>query len=427
MRSQLEELIHNGAAHVLQHSQFGDWLKSQKSTKDGLVAINNSFLFREELKTRKNSKYLCVPLDSSGNLIVEKLGIGCDLAFNTDFTCIPKKAPKQPEILQMKSAITEELKSFGRLAFILIGTINDSVQIEKELKHELFQRIILDPTQAELVTASDQTIRVKETHDEQAVWEELQRVAQADGLIDGILPPDLAEPFAKALEGLRDEAFAILELPGESAARSECLLDLIASVLSNNINDYKRSLRRCRGEPTHHASDFNNLLRISYNFASDAAKIVRLFVSICDLKPLAFWCTIEEWLRLSDDFKRLPWSKSTKKPSLDAYQQTIAGARNSSFHNLFPVSKMLQVPLTGVPLGAIRLRFFSEYAKRKNANLFEYQDQSLVEAFIEFTRAGERLVPASFWKKNVDVMFSAVELLKAMSKSLKLIAASHSS
>lgn len=428
MTQDLEELIRDGASQVLRHKEFNDWLKIQKSAKGGLAAINNSFLFREESKIRKNDKTLCIPLDSACKPIPEKLGIASGLRFNTDFVCIPPKAPKQPQWLDLKPAVNEALKSFGQLAFVLIGTIKDNVKVEKELKHELFRRVILDPSQQESLSILGETIRIRDVQDEQALWDELQRAARAAEVIDETLPPDLEEPFAKALEALRDEAFAILELPERNTiAQNASLLDLIVAVLSNHIQDYKRSLARCRGEPSRNPNEFNNVLRISYNFASDVTKVVRLLVNICDLKPLVFWCTVGQWMSLSDDFKKLPWSKSTKKPSLDAYQQIIGGARNKSFHNLFPFSKMLQVPLVGVPLGAIRLRFFSEYAKRKNANLFEYEDQALVEALVEFTRAGERFVPPSFWKKNVEVMSSAVELLTRTSESLKLISRTPSS
>jgi hypothetical protein len=40
----------------------------------------------------------------------------------------------------------------------------------------------------------------------------------------------------------------------------------------------------------------------------------------------------------------------------------IGGARNRNFYNLFPFSKILRVPLEGVPLGAISRRtFFPQY------------------------------------------------------------------
>lgn len=99
----------------------------------------------------------------------------------------------------------------------------------------------------------------------------------------------------------------------------------------------------------------------------------------------------------------------------------IGGARNKSFHNLFPFSKTLRVPLDGVPLEAIRLTFFSEYGGKKNANRFEYQDQDLIEAFTEFTRAGEKFVPFSFWGKNLDVMSRTVDLLRATDDALRCL------
>jgi hypothetical protein len=74
-----------------------------------------------------------------------------------------------------------------------------------------------------------------------------------------------------------------------------------------------------------------------------------------------------------------------------------------------------------VPLEATGLTFFSEYGGRKNANRFEYQDQALIEAFTEFTRAGEKFVPFSFCSKNLDVMSRTVELLRATGAALRCL------
>lgn len=105
------------------------------------------------------------------------------------------------------------------------------------------------------------------------------------------------------------------------------------------------TLDTTKGLPTPHTNEFNDLLRIAYNFAGDALLVIRLLVSVCDLKPIVRWCSVDEWFRLADAFRSLPWSKVKEKPSLDSYQQTINAARNSAFHRLLRVDSTLRVQL----------------------------------------------------------------------------------
>jgi hypothetical protein len=126
-------------------------------------------------------------------------------------------------------------------------------------------------------------------------------------------------------------------------------------------------------------------------------------VSICDLKPIVLWGTIAEHHALSVAFNQLPWARSKRKASLKNYQQAIADARNSAFHNLFPFRKALRVPLPETAIGAPQLQIFSEHAK-KSSNELTYTDKGLVDILVEFTRVRERSLPVSFWERNGEVM-----------------------
>jgi hypothetical protein len=88
--------------------------------------------------------------------------------------------------------------------------------------------------------------------------------------------------------------------------------------------------------------EFNRVLRISYNFSGDATKVLRLLISLADLKPVLFWCTVAEWFALSKSFQSLPWSKSTAEPSLGAYYTMIGGVRNRSFTTSFLFPRLLR-------------------------------------------------------------------------------------
>lgn len=167
----------------------------------------------------------------------------------------------------------------------------------------------------------------------------------------------------------------------------------------------------------------NEILRIAYNFASDATTYLNLIVSICDLKPIVLWGTIAEHIALSEAFKQLPWTRSRNKPSMKNYTLTISDARNSAFHNLFPFRKSLQLTLPQSALQNAELRIFSEHGKKKD-NRLSFQDRELIDLLTEFTRARERRVASRFWQQNLAVMDATIALFSATNSFLKTLYAS---
>ena len=163
------------------------------------------------------------------------------------------------------------------------------------------------------------------------------------------------------------------------------------------------------------------MLRIAYNFATDAVLVIRLLASICDLKPIVRWCTVDEWFRLAETFKTLPWTKMKDKPSLDAYQQTVNSARNKAFHRLLPVDNTLRVEMEGTKLGRITLRLFPEYAARNTEETMDYEDRALVDLLTDFTRVSEKSVSPQFWQRNIAVMEGTIDLLSRTSSTLKVL------
>jgi hypothetical protein len=130
---------------------------------------------------------------------------------------------------------------------------------------------------------------------------------------------------------------------------------------------------------------------------------------------------VDEWFRLAEIFRNLPWAKTKDKPSLDAYQQTVNNARNKAFHRLLPVDNTLRVELEGTKLGRITLRLFPEYADRNTEQTMDYEDRALVELLTDFTRVSEKSVSPQFWQRNIAVMEGTIELLSRTSSALKLL------
>lgn len=422
VESILTKRIRASAETLIHTPNFKSWLTAHPLKEGSLVGINSSFVFRTQLKTTKNHTFLSLTSDNKGAVSSAELGIASGTEFNSDFKAFSKKSENLPTIEALEVGVKRELVHFGKLAFVLVGHIEDNIQISQPINHGLFGPITLDPAQGDLLKLDERAISIRDTFDEEALWQELSKKALDQKLIAGALPDDLREPFANALNKLTAESYAALRLPNaKGGPAGATLLASMVGVLKQHAGDYKKALFACQGDPQKDASEFNNVLRIAYNFSSDAAKVIRLLVSICDLKPLLFWLTVVEWFELSDHFKNLPWAKSKKKPSLADYHETISGARNRAFHNIFPFNKALEASLDGVSLSAVKLRIFSEYKAKKSQNVFEYEDKALVEILTEFTRAGERIVQPLFWKKNLDVMNSAVSLISSISDSLILL------
>jgi hypothetical protein len=148
--------------------------------------------------------------------------------------------------------------------------------------------------------------------------------------------------------------------------------------------------------------------------------MMRLIISICDLKPIVLWCTLHSHFLLSEAFKSLPWTRSKYKASLKGYIDTIGDARNNAFHKLFPFRRALDVNLPEGSLRGPTLRIFSEFS-RKSENELTYQDKELVGVLTEFTRVSTIKVSHGFWQKNLEVMKQTRELLRNTGNALRLL------
>lgn len=401
---------------LLLDKHFKQWLDEQHLRDGDVVLINNSFVFREGVRTAKNDLYIYVPVGEDGQLSHHP-GILRGPKINSNFKAIASKSSNISDMITLDSGVKKESSALGAFVFILISLIDDTVKNECELNHSAIDRVVWDPTKKEISNVVGKTVFIKDTYDEEAVWSAVEDYYSKQNAF----PPDgLKEALGVALDKLQDEAVANLHLPKKSGSSDGGMTDCIIDVLMDQRSQYKAALDRCKGDPERDAGAFNELLRIAYNFSSDATTYLRLIVSICDLKPIVLWGTIYEHYQLSEAFRLLPWARSRNKPSLKNYIDTIADARNSSFHNLFPFRKSLNFRLPISALEDANLRIFSEHGKKKD-NQLHYQDQELVDVLLEFTRARERRVTSRFWKQNLEVMDATIKLFANTAAFLKAL------
>lgn len=416
----IAKLIGSSVAKLAKRSEFTDWVGSQATSNGDLIAINNSFIFRDKtsIKTRKNNQFLCLRVAKG------KIGAAPLVAdfsdFNLDFKLLVAQSKNLPKTEALGPRVTSELKGLGQLVFVLIGEIKDQRQ-SCELGHAYAAELRFDPGAAgSSVEEFDGNRRliINQLLDPETAWNEIEAQVKGD-VKEGL--EALSESFAIAFEKLRDETTSKLHLPKPGTGASKAsFVSKLREALAEQRKLYDQALARYQQEgknPVH----LNEVLRIAYNFADDALKVLQLLVSIADLKAIVLWCTIDEHFALATAFRNLPWSKTTKKPSLSKYQDVIAGARNRAFHNLLAFDRTIESDLAGVAINARTLTLFPAHGRRKGTVPFDYEDRELVEVLSELTLAPETIVSLDFWKRNADVMRCFENLIVRTEEALGLL------
>ncbi len=404
--------IRKSINNLLEHPSFKNWLANEKPEEGDYILVNNSFVFRD-VKTVKSEYHICLVVDGNGHIIPDpKIVTGIRL--NVDLKRLSNRIKSPLKIIDISQAVSNELAKIGYIVFLLIGQIED-VALTETIGHSAFKSITWDPSASQSVLVSNASIIVKEVHDEESIWEALQKYFQSN---NQNIPSGLREAMGIALTKLQDQATAEVEIPRFGTQPGKGITDTIVQVLKEQRVVYKTAL-----EGYLHAKESNQLneiLRIAYNFACDATEYIRLIVSVSDIKPIVLWGTIAEHYALSEAFRNLQWMRSQSKPYLSDYERTIANARNSAFHNLFPFRKTLRVPLPEMALQGAELRIFSEYSRKKE-NQLTYQDKALVDVFMEFTRAREQRLSDRFWQQNLLVMDATIALFEKTCDFLRVL------
>lgn len=410
--AEIHELIEESANRLTQDSGFMTWRESHSVSAGDLVLVNNSFVFRD-VKTTKSESYLAFRAEEGEPVTLAPV-IANGIRMNSDFKRFSASS-SLPSINDLHTTVEAQVKRLGELVFLLIGEVDDSIVTSVGIDASGYREVVWDPTISELVHVEDDRIVVKSTDDEEVIWQATEDHFRKGGED----PPDaLRGALGVALDKLQDQAAARVCIPSAGTVASEGITDSILTVLGEQRKEYAQAVATIRHADESGRRATNDVLRLAYNFSSDAAGYLRLIVSVCDLKPVVLWATIAEHYALSQAFNRLPWARSNRKASLKSYQQAIADARNSAFHNLFPFRKTLHVGLSDGALGEPELRIFSEHAKKKENDLI-YRDKELVDVLVGFTRARERRVPIAFWEKNLEVMDTTMKLFEATNAFLK--------
>lgn len=250
--------------------------------------------------------------------------------------------------------------------------------------------------------------------------EEILQIIDEDIKEHGGISSDDRRAIGSAYDAMLDDVTTDVSLPGgEVRDRNETILGKIVLSLQNQAAEYRRVLVVLeRGSEDPHA--LNEVLRIAYNFSADVLPLISLFVSICDLNPLVFWCTLLEQWALHRAFASLPWAALGRKEKLEEYRSIVSQARSHAFHHVLPFDSTMEVDLSSSDVRAEKIRLFVPFGQKEGRGV-HLRDQKLAEVLSEFSRAKERPVSQIFWKANLGVMEAACKLAYEVMSALILI------
>lgn len=382
-----------------------------------LVVINNSFLFREKIKTNKNKKYLAftpdkIPVNEDNCFIIE----GIELKNN--YKIVNRNLDKLNYKKSLNDAIDEEVKNLGDILFVLMGEIDNNIEIKIPLENSIINTISYSPKYTDKISFRNFCLYINNIESEDELWDSIERILLNEGNSDTEIE-NLKNIIGNTFDELKKAIYLNMKIPVSFNQDKDYFLELIYKSIKEQVDIYGSYIENLESAKVDRDSSFNEVLRIAYNFADDAITLIRLIISVCDLKPIILWNTFSTHYRLTESIKNLPWSKRVKKPSISKYVDTIKKARNKSFHRLIPFSEAFEIELPENSIKDVNLRIFSEYGSKNSANRLTYKDKELVDVLMEFTRTSEEIVKESYWKKNLDTMKLTVELLRETANTLR--------
>ncbi len=382
------------------------------------LLVNSSFLYRDKsVKTTQSSRRLVACLGAAGKHVrLESIAVLDNQVLRTHYKLIPKQ--NAAKLVPLASAISQEIGSIGDLLFILLGTIEGLRPQIQGVNSSKVKEIRLVPSLAgntvQRTEAGVYSLRMI------VPIEELLDSINADLEQAGGLIAEDRRVIGSAYDDLLDSATTEVSVPtGEVRHRNETVLGKIITSLNAQAAQYHEAIAALR-QAADDARALNEVLRIAYNFSADVLPLISLFVSICDLKPLVFWCTVKEQWALHRAFTALPWAALGRKEKLEEYKSIVSQARSHAFHHVLPFDSTVEVDLSGLDVRAETIRLFVPFGQKEGRGV-HLKDQKLADVLAEFSRAKERQVSQAFWEANEAVMQAACKLAQEVLASLILI------
>ncbi len=404
---------------VTQMAEADSSLSEAVEKNPGLhMAINSSFLYRDKrsVKTVQSSRRVAVKVSKTGKKIgVESVSIFDGPAIKKHYRLLSDDEAKG--LVPLEKAVSQEIVSLGDLIFVLVGTIKGLRPSAEAVGGKNVSELRLTPSQiGEFEKIEEGIYSIKKI----MPVEELLAKMGDDLSEQGGLPASDREKVATAYDLLLDNATTDVVVPtGKKIKADGTILGQIAGSLRRQTEEYSAALEALDSSPKDE-HPLNEVLRIAYNFTTDVMPLVYLFMSICDLKPIIFWCTVDAQWSLASAFAALPWAALGRKEKLEEYQQIVSQARNHAFHHVLPFDSTVEIDVSDLEVRAEKIRLFTPFGGKHERGV-RLKDQALADLFDEFSRAKWRPVSNVFWEANLKVMQAASELAKAILDALILL------
>jgi len=391
-------------------SSFKNWLQNENCSAGDLVLFNSSFLQREglEVSSKKSGKCLALLINSKKNVgnipyFVE------NQFFNTEF----KRLPKQQNVVYTritKTSLLKEFRNLGDLSFSLIGNILTQDTSEDINGIAGIDKLIWRPNSTLDLDIQGKEVIIREPFDHTSLWTDFKGKMKSLG--NNVQETSHSKKFIASLRLIQRKGSAKLVIPsrGEPIKKVGNFLDRVITALQNQLQEYKIALKN--GEQI-------DVLRIAYNFTSDVLSMLRLIITICDLKPMIQWATADKHLLLWEFLQSLPWLRSNHKPSIQEYIRAVNDSRNQSFHDALPFQQTMSISLSGVNLPGAQVQFLHEYVDKKESG-FTFDDYELVKAVSNFSRAHRIDLPTGFWSKNIYVLNAIIDFFSEVENTLRI-------
>jgi hypothetical protein len=382
------------------------------------LVINGSFLYRDKsVRTTQSHRRLLARLAATGKRVrSENISIIDNETIKTHYKMIA--LPDAARLTPLTTGVAQELAISGDLLFTLLGTMKGMRPQTQEIDGKKVKQLRLVPS----LTGVDVERTGEGVYSMRRVLpiEELLEFIHDDLKEQGGISPEDRRVIGSAYDAMLDEVTTEVNVAsGEVRDRGETILGRIVISLQNQADQYRAALAVLqRGSDDPRA--LNEVLRIAYNFSADVLPLISLFVSICDLKPLVFWCTLLEQWTLHQAFASLPWAALGRKEKLEEYKSIVSQARSHAFHHVLPFDSTVEIDLSTLDVRAEKIRLFVPFGQKEGRGV-HLRDQKLAEVLAEFSRAKERPVSQIFWKANLAVMQAACKLAEQVLSALILI------
>jgi len=399
---------------VAQDSNFRKVVKSKKTLRLG---INSSFLYRDKnhVKTTKSNTCLIPTVNITDKAVrIKRIDVAKDLSIMTHYKIL--EADRNQETWSLTKAVEIALGELGELVFILIGKSEGEQPVEILLRGGPITTIQFDPTAGKDLSLSDGICTLGVPLPVDMVLSQIEEILGNTGQFGD----SDRQKVAKAYDELLNQITTVVSLPtGGVNNLEDTLLGKMVLALEEQHNAYKRALEKLAKNRSDKAA-LNEVLRIAYNFVTDVQPLIFLLMSICDLKPVVFWCTIDKHWALHRAFSKLPWSALGKKEKIAEYQDIISAARNRAFHHFLPFDNTVEINLEKVNIQAEKLFLFPLYRQKERRGI-QLKDQAIIDLFTQFSRAKERPVSYEFWARNCEVLECTCQLVRSTNDALIML------